>query len=66
MLDIDIFHPILTLWQFAVSAMPIGGQDDNAETVIAELARLAEQKGPTVMNNVASNLFWMFVVCVIA
>lgn len=33
---------------------------------MAELVRLAEQKGAAVMNNVASNLIWMFVVCLIA
>ncbi|CAG7938936.1 unnamed protein product [Penicillium nalgiovense] len=38
----------------------------NADTVMAELVRLAEQKGAAVMNNVASNLIWMFVVCLIA
>ncbi|KAJ5478844.1 hypothetical protein N7530_004353, partial [Penicillium desertorum] len=72
MLDRDIFHPILTFWRFAVSLASLLARnanrprDDNAETVMAELVWLAEQNGATVMDNMTSNLIWMFVVCVIA
>ncbi|OQD67722.1 hypothetical protein PENPOL_c003G09938 [Penicillium polonicum] len=31
--------------------MPIGRRDDNAETVLAELVQLAEQKCAAVMNS---------------
>jgi hypothetical protein len=49
-----------------LGAMPMGHRDDNAETVMAVLVWLAEQSGAAVMNNVTSNLIWMFVVCMVA
>ncbi|KAJ5804014.1 uncharacterized protein N7518_000317 [Penicillium psychrosexuale] len=39
---------------------------EGVESAVVELVRLAEEKGGRVMNNIASNLIWIVVVCAAA
>ncbi|OQD61671.1 hypothetical protein PENPOL_c015G00363 [Penicillium polonicum] len=50
----------------AFPSLPVRPREEKGESVVAELVRLAEEKGGAVMNSVATNLIWMVVVCVFA